>query len=704
MNIAQIQTGIFPLPPNGYGAVEKIIWQYKCNLEKNGHTCDTPFLNEINLAKHDIIHVHLANLALELHKQNIPYFFTCHDHHAYLYGKDSFCFKQNYDAIKNSILSFVPAKYLIKYFDLPNLRYLSHGIDNQNYKSTNFIKKEHKLLCLANNGFIHDQSFDRKGFQFAIDAAKKLNLPITVAGPSNNKNFFEKNKFDYDKLTIIYDVKESDLISLYQNHTIFVHPSILEAGHPNLTLLEAIGCQLPVVATFEDDNEMPGLCKITRDVDDIVFNIKKVIDNYDSVKNECLITKENRSWENITNQLYKYYYENSMKVKLLKVYNTTSIKYKPTIEQKNKTIITFNDGCKVEILGALSKKYQVSFIDKKNNTIVYQNDITNNMWCMTSVKYYVDWNIKIKDIDENITYDYSIDLYKKNVKVVNESPSLGDFLAWMPYVDLFQKKHNCNLDFYTPHLDLVKDSYSNINFYNYNHPNDKEYIATYRVGYFDPNDRNLSPKDQRAINLQQISSDILGLKYYDVRPKLNLPKNLKNNFNKKYVCIGSMSTAQAKLWNNSDGWTKVVDYLKSLDYDVVSIDKNNNVGCNEYRNYIPSNSIDKTGDLPLEERINDLYFCDFFIGLGSGLSWLAWSIKKPVVLISGFSDPISEFYTPYRVHSKEVCNSCWNDTSIRFDPSKWDWCPRNKDFECSSKITFEMVKEKIDACILNISK
>jgi autotransporter strand-loop-strand O-heptosyltransferase len=705
MNIAQVQTGIFPIPPKGYGAVEKIIWEYKCNLEKKGHTCDALYLNEIDHNKYDIIHVHLANLALELKAKNIPYYFTCHDHHAYLYGKDSFCFKQNYEAIKNSILSFVPAKYLVKYFDLPNLKYLSHGVNNELYKKSDILHQNHKLLCLANNGFIHNQSEDRKGFGLAIEAAKLLNLPITVAGPKNNLNFFEKHNFNYDKLTILYDINEQDLVSLYQNHTIFLHPSILEAGHPNLTLLEAIGCQLPIVGTFEEENELHGLFKVTRSVKEVVDGICHVINNYDFYKKECLITKEKKSWDNITSELYNFYLEKkSMKSQLLKIYNETCINPIPSVEYQNKIIYSFTNECKVEILGDVYKKYNVSFIDKKLNKSIYDANITNNMWCSPSIKYYTDWNIKVQEVDSNQILNFNLDLKHKKIKIINESPSLGDFLAWMPFIDLFQKKHNCDLDFYTPHIDLVKESYNNINFYNYNYKNDQTYYAIYKIGYFEPSDRNMSPNDPRTITLQQIASDILGLEYCEIKSKLALPKNLKNNFNKKYVCIGSLSTSQAKFWNNDGGWNKVVEYLNNLGYDVVSIDKHNNIGSHEYKNSIPSNSIDKTGNLPLEERINDLYFCDFFIGLGSGLSWLAWSVGKPVVLISGFSDPISEFSTPYRVHNKNVCNSCWNDTDFKFDPSKWDWCPRNKDFECSSKITFEMVKEKIDQCILDISK
>ena len=162
------------------------------------------------------------------------------------------------------------------------------------------------------------------------------------------------------------------------------------------------------------------------------------------------------------------------------------------------------------------------------------------------------------------------------------------------------------------------------------------------------------------------------------------------------MCIATQSTAQAKYWNNPDGWKKIVDYLKSKGLDVVCIDKDKNFGNGKFFNEMPENAIDKTGDLPLEDRISDLLNCEFFIGLGSGLSWLAWACNKPVVMISGFSNPISEFFNPYRVHNPNVCNSCWNDTAETFNFNDWAYCPRNKNFECSKEISFEMVKSKID--------
>lgn len=280
----------------------------------------------------------------------------------------------------------------------------------------------------------------------------------------------------------------------------------------------------------------------------------------------------------------------------------------------------------------------------------------------------------------------------KTLNIINESGSLGDFIAWTPIVAKYAKQNNLKINYYTPYKSVLEDSYREINFYNYNDKNNIDLSKSIFIGCFE----NIN---WRTMSLQEVASSILNIEHTEERPIINKKFKKQNNFSKKYVCIATQSTAQCKYWNNETGWSKIVYYLKSIGYEVVCIDKHSSFGIASQMNFIPNGCINKTGDLPLEDRINDLMHCEFFIGLGSGLSWLAWACDKPVVMISGFSDPKSEFYTPYRVHNKNVCNSCWNDPDHKFDPSNWLWCPRNKNFECSREISFEMVKEKIDQCI-----
>ena len=94
-----------------------------------------------------------------------------------------------------------------------------------------------------------------------------------------------------------------------------------------------------------------------------------------------------------------------------------------------------------------------------------------------------------------------------------------------------------------------------------------------------------------------------------------------------------------------------------------------------------------------------LHHAEFFIGLSSGLSWLAWAAWIQVVLISVFTLPICEFKTPYRVHNTHVCHG-WDAIDVNFDHHDYFWCPRHKgterQFECSRAITSKQVINTIE--------
>jgi autotransporter strand-loop-strand O-heptosyltransferase len=116
------------------------------------------------------------------------------------------------------------------------------------------------------------------------------------------------------------------------------------------------------------------------------------------------------------------------------------------------------------------------------------------------------------------------------------------------------------------------------------------------------------------------------------------------------------------------------------------------------------NVIDKSGDISLDDRMNDLKHAQAFIGVGSGLSWLAWTMNTPVVMISGFSDVWTEFESGCeRIINTAVCNSCFNRE--RLDPGDWVWCPDHKGtdrhFECTKTIPTEVVIERFNKIVGN---
>lgn len=395
----------------------------------------------------------------------------------------------------------------------------------------------------------------------------------------------------------------------------------------------------------------------------------------------------------------KIIFDNYIKIDLDKD-NESIIKNYLNIKSEIKINILFIEGAKVEIFSNESKEYKVSFIDFSNNKILYQTNIFNNCWCSCNIKYFIDWFIRIEDLNGDIIHEERINLENKKVFICVESSSLGDSIAWMPHIEEFRKKHNCEVVLSGFKNDLFESEYPNINFISPGSIVNNLY-ALYRIGWYYYNgivDTNRNPVDPKTRPMQATTTDILGLEYTQIRTKIYIPDK-KPSIDGDYVCIAVHATAQSKYWNNPTGWQDLINYFNSINYKVVLISKESV----EYMgNKQLENIIDKTGDISLEDRINDIKHAKMYIGIGSGLSWLAWAIGTPVTLISGFSTPQTEFLGDdvIRIFNPDVCNGCFNRKML--DPSNWFWCPLipenekpERQFECTKSITSNMVISEI---------
>lgn len=693
MKIAQVHLGLLPIPPNGWGAVEKIIWNYTVELRKFGHTVDIPYINEIYKDQYDIVHVHVWNHALELRDKEIPYIFTCHDHHTYVHGKDSFIYQKNLEAMQFAQLAIVPAPFLIEYFENVPI-YLEHGVNLQEYTSNKTRTNENRIICVGNNG-LSNQNFDRKGFRYAIEAANKLNLPITVVGPTkNNESFFEENPdLLIPSLDIRYDLSDNELLELYKNHDILVHATSIEAGHPPLTLLEAAGCGLPILTTDCAGNLYT--IPITRNTENVQEKIVSTFKSYDLHKQRTLESVKQFDWKNIVkilNDKYEYVListKNDMKNSMLTTYKNM----KRTVA-KNKVSFHFIDGPFVEITGPNENEYFSEFTDMEIGEVVFTSKMKTNTWAKSNRKWFTNWKIKITDsLGESIEHMFNAS--GKRVLISLESSSLGDTLAWLPYVDEFRKKHNCHLIVSTFMNDLFREKYPEIEFVKPGTTVDNLY-ALYRLGIFLENNQYDSFKhksDYKKLRLQEVATDILGLEFKEIRPHMKDIEPTKSD--RPYICIANHSTAQSKYWNNPTGWQELVDYVKSLGYDVYLLSKEED----GYMGNKNPNGVIKVDGKSLEEISSILLGSKGFVGISSGLSWLAWSLGVPTTLISGCTEEVHEpSQNVQRVINTNVCNSCFSNHT--FDKGDWNWCPLHKgterEFECSKEIPFSMVRPSLD--------
>lgn len=355
----------------------------------------------------------------------------------------------------------------------------------------------------------------------------------------------------------------------------------------------------------------------------------------------------------------------------------------PRIEITNNLFYNFGDGAFVEITGVKQSNYTVKFINKDTQQVVYETVISTNMWTKTSVKYFVNWRIEVYEGDK-LTFEHDYNAEGKGVYITFDSKSLGDTIAWMPYVLEFQKKHNCRVVVSTFRNDLFKDVYPELEFVEPGVIVDDLY-AVYKLGWF--YDSNKEPVLPNIIPLQQTATNILGLEYKEMRPRIKHVKKKKNIYNGKYVAIATNSTAGCKFWTR-EGWQEVINYLSDRGYKVVNVSQESN----------PFDNCHELVDKSMDNTMAVIKDSEFFIGLSSGLSWLAWALEVPVVMIANFSKKWHEFEC-IRIANTSVCHGCWNNRNFKFDRGDWNWCPINKntpdEFECQRSISSRDVLEAL---------
>lgn len=346
-------------------------------------------------------------------------------------------------------------------------------------------------------------------------------------------------------------------------------------------------------------------------------------------------------------------------------------------EQDVKIIQHFVGQPYLEIKSGLKADFKVQYFD--GDKLVYENTIGSNCWVKLNRQYYTKWHSKVY-MDGKLIHDNVLDLEGKRVYIALSSKSLGDTIAWAPYAEDFQKKHKCkvilstflNKILFMPEIELVEPGTVVPNIY-----------AQYNIGWF--YDSNKEPELPNTIKLQEAATKILGLEFKEIKPTIIYPyKKVINDT--KYVTIATNSTSGCKFWTK-EGWQGVINYLHEKGYKVINVSLEEN----------PFDNCEQIINHNIFDTMALIDHSEFFIGLGSGVSWLAWALGKEVVMINNFAEEDHEFEC-IRITNKNVCNGCWNNQNFKFDKS-WDWCPIYKNtprqFECQRSITADDVINRL---------
>jgi autotransporter strand-loop-strand O-heptosyltransferase len=244
----------------------------------------------------------------------------------------------------------------------------------------------------------------------------------------------------------------------------------------------------------------------------------------------------------------------------------------------------------------------------------------------------------------------------KRILIEMISDSIGDNIAVMPIIEKFRQDQQSMV--YVRLKDylifLFEKSYSSIIFIgkkdeiDYDEKIDLDYVYTK--------------------NIQQGYAEQLGYKdWFYIRPKIVLDKKDRPNLG-KYVAISIHSTSQLKYWNHPLGrevqgmtpnWTEICARLRKKNLKPLVLEKYEMFGMSPHFNGLPKKSNSRI-NLPLEDLVNYIDHCEFFMGLSSGNAWIAHALGKRVVMISNFTEDWNEFDLNsedyIRIVNKNVCH------------------------------------------------
>jgi len=197
-----------------------------------------------------------------------------------------------------------------------NIKLVYNGVDQNSFFPSDKKTNEKYILYTGRISY-------GKGLVELIDCAIEVcrvrrDINFILAGdgpllPNLKKKIIDKNL--QNRIKFSGQVDRKTIISLYQNATIFAFPSYYE-GLPG-SLLEAMACQLPIVATEVPGNieliehNKNGVLVPPKDSSALFRAIMDLLDEPDKRKNlgkNARVTIENKfTWDAVSNRILSYY-------------------------------------------------------------------------------------------------------------------------------------------------------------------------------------------------------------------------------------------------------------------------------------------------------------------------------------------------------------------------------------------------------------
>lgn len=275
VKVLLVGTGAHPIPPTGYGAVERILFEYAQALTWSGQS--VRIVNEVHGAgalaeyrfslrlpsllrreEYDVVHASTPVVANRLASAGVPYVYTSHSRH--WFWRESWRHRWGFwlerRAVRHAaaVVALTPDVEAAMRATLPStfsrpLRVIPSGVNIDQYGPSWDLRNGHRALGV---GLV----LPLKRWETASAGLKGTGVTLRIAGPVPDAAYAARVRSAGDDVELLGEVDEARLRQLYAESDLLIHPSQVEVL-PR-AVLEAMASGLPVVGSSVIGSLFPG--------------------------------------------------------------------------------------------------------------------------------------------------------------------------------------------------------------------------------------------------------------------------------------------------------------------------------------------------------------------------------------------------------------------------------------------------------------
>lgn len=263
VRILLVGGGVHPIPPTGYGAVERILWELAGALRAQGEEVtivnrvrhrrmrdEYPFAWELprllRSERYDVVHANTPVVANRLALGGSRFVYTSHSRHWFY--RDRLSHRWGYWLERRAVRRATEVVALTETLaramrsevrpPRPPISVVPFGVDAARFRPDPSRRTGTRALGV---GVV--APFKR--WELAARALRGTGLTLRIAGPISSEAYARTVRESGDSVDLLGEVGEPDLLSLYAESDLLVHPSGVEVL--SAAVLQGLAAGLPVL-------------------------------------------------------------------------------------------------------------------------------------------------------------------------------------------------------------------------------------------------------------------------------------------------------------------------------------------------------------------------------------------------------------------------------------------------------------------------